>query len=246
MTQGKLITFEGIECSGKGTQIKFVAEWLNELGIKHACEHEPGGTLYGEALRTILKNPELSLPAIFSAIKDHSDYQEAKRFEFNDETDYSRNGMFEVFLFMASRSLYAEKVKRLLQGGTTVISDRLMDSSTAYQGGGKNNNNPQVIENIYLCNKMAMGELWPDLTLFLDISVDEMYKRMSMENDEKNSFFEKKYDRAFYERVRQGYLDIAKREPERFIVLDGSKTPNEVFEDVKTRISKVLNLQPNQ
>jgi dTMP kinase len=246
MNQGKLITFEGIECSGKGTQIKLVLEWLKQLNINCTAEHEPGGTLYGEALRAILKNPELSLPAIFNAVKGHSDYQALSNFNFNESTDYSRNGTFEMFMFLASRALYAEKIKEVIEQGTTVISDRLMDSTTAYQGGGKANSDPQMIEQINFGNHLAMGELWPNLTLFLDISVDEMYRRMAGETDEKNSFFEKKYDRNFYEKVRQEYLNIAEREPQRFVVIDGAKSPTEVFEIIKTKLSKLLNINPNQ
>jgi len=238
--RGRLITFEGIECSGKGTQIRLLSDWLRDQGIKHHTDHEPGGTPYGEALRVVLKNPELALPAIFQAVRKHSDYQTLNYFH-SSLTNYSRSGLVEMYLFMASRSLYAEKIARLIHElGFVVISDRLMDSTTAYQGGGKFQGDPQMLETINFNNRLAMNGLWPDLTFFLDIPVDIMYARMAGENDEKNSFFEKKYNREFYERVRRQYLAIAESEPQRFIVIDGTKTIQEVFEAIKQELSTII------
>ena len=238
---GKLISFEGIECCGKGTQIKLAQSWLQERGHRVVVEHEPGGTYYGEALRGILKNPELTLPAIFKALSQHSDYPQIASFLTDTSFDYQRTPRFEMFLFWASRSLYAEKIKALLADGNIVLSDRLMDSTTAYQGGGGANGDKQVIEQINFGNHLAMGEIWPDLTICLDITIDEMYQRMAKENDEKNAFFEKKYDRQYYQRVRNQYLKLAIDEPQRFKVIDGIGPISHIHENITTLIDPIIN-----
>jgi len=154
--------------------------------------------------------------------------------------NYERKGLFEVFLFMASRCLYVDQVYDLTRQGIVVLSDRLMDSTTAYQGGGWAHGDSKMVGDINLLNRIAMNGIWPDLTLFLDIPIEEMYQRMAKVHHEKNSFFEKKYDRNFYDRVRQQYLKIAEQEPERFKIIDGTKPIKTVFAEAKEHIKKVL------
>jgi len=238
---GKLISFEGIECCGKGTQIELTQKWLQATGHRVVVEHEPGGTYYGEALRGILKNPEITLPAIFNSLAKHSDYPQIASFLNDTSINYERTSRFEMFLFWASRSLYAEKLKTLLTGGNIVLSDRLMDSTTAYQGGGGANGDSQVLEQINFGNRLAMGEIWPNLTIYLDITVDEMYQRMAKENDEKNAFFEKKYNRDYYKRVRKQYLQLAIDEPKRFKVIDGIGDISEINEAIRGLITPIIN-----
>lgn len=239
--KGHLITFEGIECSGKGTQIKLLRAWLASQGMECVSNHEPGGTLYGEALRMVLKNPELALPAIFKAVKGHSDYETINAFELADKTNYSRSGLFEMFLFMASRTLYAEQVKWFMAHDISVmLSDRLMDSTTAYQGSGKFYDDPKMLEAINYNNRLAMDGLWPDLTFLIDVPLAVMYKRMAGEDEQKNSFFEQKYDRETYQRIREGYLEIARQEPNRVKVIDGTMSIEEVFEAIKNELSIYL------
>lgn len=238
--KGKLITFEGIECSGKGTQIKLVEAWLRQMTVHYFSDHEPGGTLYGEALRAILKNPELALPAIYGALEGHSDYSAIKNFHLADTTDYSRSGQLEIFLFMASRVAFAEKIKPLIASGLIVLADRLMDSSTAYQGYGRLQGDQKMLATIEANNRLALSGLWPDLTFVIDIPVEVMFERMAKESAEKNSFFEEKYNREFYQRVREGYLQIAKNEPDRVKIIDGTQPIQQVFEQIKPFIADQL------
>lgn len=234
---GKLISFEGIECSGKGTQIKLVQAWLKERNIPFVSSHEPGGALYPECIRGFLKNPQITMQAIQQALHSHSDYETLQGLAINDQTDYGRSGSAEMFLYLASRSEYAAKIlKPALTDNILFISDRLMDSTIAYQGGGHFQSDPEKIKRIIEFNRFAMDGLWPDLTLFLDIPVEVMYERMASQSAEKNSFFEEKYDRLFYQRVRQEYLNIAQREPARFKIIDGTQPISEVFELVKEHL----------
>ncbi len=238
---GKLITFEGVDCCGKGTQIKAVQAWLanqqqlstieaGSIGPSFKCfsDHEPGGTLYGEAIRGILKNPDLTLPAIFAALREHSDYEFAQQFKPEENISYRRNGRTEIFLFMASRAEFADKIKPIIDNGAIVLADRLMDSTMAYQGYGKLQGDPKILEIINILNRFALNSLWPYLTFFIDIPIDVMYERMGKQPDEKNSFFEKKYPRETFERIRQGYQRIAELEPRRVKVIDGTKIAEEV------------------
>jgi len=235
MDRGYLITFEGIECAGKGTQIAKARQYLTERGFSIVCQHEPGGTPYGEALRAVLKHPEIALPAVFNAVKGHSDFVGV---EFGEDFKTERTALAELFIFEAVRSEFANKIRVLLDSWQNVISDRLMDSTTAYQGGGRGLG--RIVDQL---NVLAMQGVWPDKTFFLDIPVDVMLERMKNQNDEKNSFFEKNCDRDFFERVRKAYLKIADTERARFIVIDGAQSVEDVFDQIKPYLNFLFNIK---
>lgn len=238
--KGKLISFEGIECSGKGTQIALLMEYLSQHGIAAVADHEPGGTPYGEALRALLKHPEIALPAVFKALAGHSDFAGVNFIEAttNAGIPTKRTPEAELLMYEAARAEYAAKIKAELERGLTVISDRLMDSTVAYQGGGRSLNR-QMIEKL---NTLAMRGVWPDKTFLLDIPVEIMLKRMRQQSKEKNSYFETTCDRDFFERTRRAYLDIRSGYPNRFVVIDGTKPVNEVFEKIRRHIDRLLNI----
>jgi len=234
-----LITFEGIECAGKGTQIALLMDYLRQHGIDAISEHEPGGTLYGEALRAIIKHPEIALPAIYEKFIGHSDFPDAKELATRigkGAFKLKRTPECEFLLFSAARAEFANKIRRLI-AHKIIISDRLADSSTAYQGGGHG----LPLELIEQVNRLVLRNLWPDLTFFLDIPVTEMFSRVA-QHKEKNAFFEEYYNRAFFERVRRAYLTIAETEPNRFLVIDGSKPIAEVFEQIRPQIDGLLGI----
>jgi dTMP kinase len=235
MATGKLISFEGIECSGKDTQIALLAKYLRQHNIDFSLEHEPGGTLYGEALRAILKHPELVLPAIYKAISGHSDFKHAR---LSDNPDYDRTPECELFLFAAARAEFSNKIIDLILDGTNVIVNRFSDSTTAYQGGGHRLSTSAIIT----INNMATDNLWPKLTLLIDIPVKTMLERMAKQSKEKNAFFEQRYDRNFFERVRNEYLEIARLNPERVKVIDGTKSIKEVFEQIRHYVDELFGL----
>ncbi|SNR86775.1 dTMP kinase [Desulfurobacterium atlanticum] len=137
----------------------------------------------------------------------------------------------ELFLYMAARSFHVENfIKPALENGTTVISDRFSDATIAYQGFGRG----IPVEKIEYLNSIATKGLKPNITFLIDIPVEEGLRRIK----------KRKLDRIekeaveFHQRVREGYLQIAKREPDRVVVIDGRKKVEEIFEIIKTTIER--------
>jgi len=199
------ISFEGIDFSGKSTQIELLKDYLIEHNKKVEILREPGGTEISEKVRNILldnKNEELFAEA-------------------------------ELFLFSASRAqLLREKIRPYLEKGIYVISDRFHDSSTAYQGYGRGI--PlDVVDQIH---QLAIGETIPDLTFFIDIPVGIAKERRKKKSKVKLDRIETA-DTEFYNRVRNGYLEIARKE-ERFKVIDGTQT----IETIQNQIISELEL----
>ncbi|RKX48331.1 MAG: dTMP kinase [Thermotogae bacterium] len=180
------VSFEGIDGSGKSTQVKLFIEYLERTGYEYLIIREPGGTRAGEDIRKILL---------------HHDYQ------LFPET--------ELLLFMASRSqIVREIIFPALKMGKIVIADRFLDSSVAYQGYGRG----LGVEMVKRLNELATGNLKPDLTFLIDIQPEDAEKRKRAQ--EKNDKIERE-SLEFFKRVREGYLEIAKAEPERVKLIDG-------------------------
>ena len=200
-----LISFEGIDFSGKSTQIELLKDYLIEHNKKVEILREPGGTGISEKVRNILldnKNEELVAEA-------------------------------ELFLFSASRAqLVREKIRPYLEKGFYVISDRFHDSSTAYQGYGRG----IPLDVINQIHQLAIGDTIPDLTFFIDIPVGIAKERRKKKSKVKLDRIETA-DTEFYNRVRNGYLEIARRE-ERFKVIDGTQT----IETIQNQIISELEL----
>jgi dTMP kinase len=202
------ITFEGLDNSGKSTQVQMLAEHLTREEQHVLVLREPGGTEIGEHIRTMLL----------------------------DKNNTSMTEASELFLFSASRSqLVKEIIKPALEGGMVVVSDRYDDSTTAYQGYGRGIS----LEVISTINRYATDNLVPDLTFFLDIPIKEIEKRVLRAKKNKDRMESSGID--FYERVRNGYLELAKKEP-RYHLLDGLLTIDDihdtVWEQVSSRIGK--------
>src|SRR3989344_2241785 len=140
MKQGGLfITFEGLEGSGKSTQIGYLASKLKELNYNLKATREPGGTRIGELIRQITHN------------KDNVDL----------------TSVAESYLMAASRAQHVREIIRpALEQGYIVLCDRFLDSSLAYQGYGRNLGEDEI----YTLNKMAIGDVYPDLTVFLNVA----------------------------------------------------------------------------
>jgi dTMP kinase len=199
------ISFEGIDFSGKSTQIELLKDYLTGKGCRVEIIREPGGTLISEKVRTILLDKENS-----------------KMFWES-----------EFFLFSASRAqLVREKIRPYLKQGFYVISDRFHDSSTAYQGYGRGI--PiQVIMNIH---KLAIGDTLPDITFFIDIPVEVAHQRSIEKSSENLDRMERSGD-DFYNRVREGYLELANNES-RFRVIDGMEDINIIYKKIINEIVK--------
>lgn len=199
------ITFEGIDFSGKSTQIQLLKEHLTAKGRDVLVIREPGGGEIEEKIRTILLDK--------------------KNLEMTSET--------EILLFSASRAQLVRKtILPSLERGTIVISDRFHDSTTAYQGYGR-----QIpLEMVKKISEFAIQEAVPDITFFIDIPVAEARKRKLAHGQESLDRIENMND-DFYSRVRNGYLEIAKSES-RFRVVNGCEKKDEVHAMIVNELQK--------
>ncbi len=195
-----LITFEGIDGCGKSTQIGLLKDWLTERDIPFSVFREPGGTELSEKIRALLLNSK-------------------------DEMDPAT----ELLLFSAARSqLIAEKVKPRLSAGELVILDRFYDSTTAYQGYGRQSASLGQIESL---NRLAGHDLVPDITFYLKIDPEEAEKRTAgAAKDRMESS-----GRQFFRDVARGF-DLLSEENPRFLTLDATLAP----EAIHSQIVKVL------
>jgi dTMP kinase len=194
------ITFEGIDCSGKSTQVTLLKEGLERQGYEVVVVREPGGTRISERVRDILLS------------NDHAEM----------------NATSEFLLFSAARAqLVSEVIRPALQRNAVVLCDRFDDSSIAYQGWGRG----IALAHIEAINTIATFSLKPDVTFLIDISPTESVRRKQLMQGSSEDRMERS-GLAFYERVREGYLHIAKAEPQRFIVIDGTKAVHNIAEEI--------------
>jgi dTMP kinase len=199
------ITFEGGEGSGKSIQAKELYRRLSQLAVPVLLTHEPGGTPFGKKVGRWLK--------------------------WGKGADISP--LTELMLFNASRAqLVAEVIQPALKSGKVVISDRYADSTTAYQGYGRELD----LAMVRAVNKAATQGLMPELTILLDILVGEGLAR---KRTEKQDRFEQE-TLAFHQRVRQGYLKLAADEPGRWMVVDASQSKRKIAEIIWRRVSQLF------
>ena len=201
---GLFITLEGPEGAGKSTQAAMLIARLEARGIEVIYTREPGGTKLGEAIRGILQ------------------YNTANE----DPCPES-----EVLLFEASRAqLVRHVIAPALARGAWVLCDRFADSTTAYQGFGRG----FPVDLMETINRFAIGSSLPDMTILLDANVS-----LGMQRCAKRQAGQKiKYDRIesealdFHVKVRQGYLELARRYPERFRKVDAMRLPEPIADDI--------------
>jgi dTMP kinase len=212
MSRGAFITFEGSEGCGKSTQVQRLAARLEQAGVPTLVTREPGGTPIGEKIRHLLQFAPESVAMTPEA---------------------------EVLLFSASRSqLVRETIQPALEKGTFVLSDRFFDSTTVYQGVARKLP-PEIVETL---NAFAVGNARPDVTFILDVDVETARARMMRRVRPVATHDRMEQEPVeFYERVCEGYHSLAKREPDRFIVIDGRQSPdaieNEIWNAVTSRLS---------
>ncbi len=210
MSRGYFITFEGGEGTGKTTQLGLLDEWLRTLGHRTVVTREPGGTKLAEAVRAILLDPEL-------------------------EPD----GWNEIFLLEAARRDHVERVIRpALEDGAVVLCDRFTDSSLVYQGLVRGLGWDEVAA----LNRLATGGLEPDLTLVFDMDPDAALTRARSRNFEGPARESRLDDEPadFHRRVREGFLELAGREPDRVRVVDAAGAPEKVFTRVHPLLPEAL------
>ncbi|HMQ68174.1 MAG TPA: dTMP kinase [Ignavibacteria bacterium] len=193
------ITFEGIDLSGKSTQIILLKEYLNSKRKKVITVREPGGTQISEKIRDILL----------------------------DKKNLNMEYLTEFLLFSSSRhQLTREVIIPKLKQKYFVISDRYYDSSTAYQGYG----GMIELKTIRNVNNIASGSLTPDLTFLINISIEECIKRKKLMNKTEDRIEQKKV--SYFNKVIKGYLQIAKNNKNRFVVIDGTKPIQEIHSEI--------------
>ena len=205
MSRGLFITFEGSEGCGKSTQVERLARRLGHLGNPPLITREPGGTPIGETIRDLLKFAPESAAMV-------------------PET--------EVLLFEASRSqLVREVIRPALARGEIVIADRFFDSTTVYQGVARHLD-PRVVQQL---NEFAVGDCKPDVTFVLKLDPATARERMikRVQSTDKLDRMERE-PLEFYERVCAGYVDLACREPKRIHLIDASRTPDQIEDDIWT------------
>lgn len=207
MPRGLFITLEGLDGSGKTTQIKRLAAWMQKRGSTPVITRQPGGTVLGERIREILL----------------------------DSRSRGLSAMTEMALMFADRAqAIAEVIEPALASGTTVLCDRFTDSTEAYQGGGREIGSAAILE----LHRLVCGDLQPDLTLLLLPSLQLSLNRARRRSDriveqtgKDESRFEQEDD-AFYRRVWEKYREIAAREPERVVLIEGDLGIDEVHEQI--------------
>jgi len=211
LPRGVFISFEGSEGCGKTTQIGRLAARLEAIGLPILLTREPGGTPLGESLRHLLKFAE----------------------EGRDMTPEA-----ELLLFAASRAQLVRRViEPALAAGSWVIADRFMDSTSVYQGVARRLDGDAV----GFINGFAVGERRPDLTLVLDLDPQEARRRLlARPRPEGAADRMEQMPPDFYAAVRDGYLALARDEPERFRVVKAARAADAVEEEVWQHVSGLM------
>lgn len=189
----RFVTFEGLDGSGKSTHLERASRWLAGRGIQHLVTHEPGGTVIGTAIRKV----------------------------FLDRKHGAMDPRVELLLvFAARRQNLVERVEPALERGHHVLCDRWTDSTVAYQGYGRGVSLADIAE----VERLATGGRQPDRTLYFDLPAEQARARGHSKRRRRSGSVDRldAEEVAFYERVRTGYLELARREPERIVVIDSA------------------------
>jgi dTMP kinase len=221
------VTFEGLDGSGKSTHLARAAAWLGELGIAVERTQEPGGTPLGEALRAIFLDPR------WGGLE---------------------GGVEALLVFAARRQHLSERIEPALAAGRHVLCDRYTDSTLAYQGFGRGFD----LALLRRLDELATGGRRPDLTLLFDLPAAAARGRVQSglggrgepgaaggtgRRGEATSRLDRE-DLAFYERVRAGYLELARGEPERFVVIDSEGEREVTARRVREALAGLLETIP--
>jgi len=218
--RGRFVTFEGLDGCGKSTQLAKLAAVLRAQGLPVVVTREPGGTPTGEKIRQLLLDTKTSSLAPFA----------------------------EMALMFAARAQHiAEVIQPALAEGQIVLCDRFTDSTEAYQGGGRKLGSEAVLT----LHRILCGGLQPEITILMDsdlaASVDRA-RRRNRSHSPKNgkaktdeNRFEQE-SRAFFGRVRNAYLAIAKRDPQRVVLVNARGTPEETHRRILEIVRRSLKL----
>jgi dTMP kinase len=193
---GFFLAFEGGEGAGKSTQIEAFVEWLKARGDDVLTTREPGGTSIGTQIRKVLLDPE------GKTMDPHA----------------------EALLYAADRAQHvAEVIKPALEVGKTVVSDRFIDSSLAYQGLARG----LGLQDVYEISKWAVDNTLPELVIYLKLDAHTGLRRKTNERDRMEL-----EDDGFHEKVADAYAELARTFPDRFVVVDAARPPADVHEEI--------------
>ena len=209
--KGCFITFEGPEGAGKSTQLRLLQDYINARGRECLITREPGGTPVAEQLRELIKHHNSEEP-IF------------------DES--------ELFLLEAARAQHVHYlIEPSVKRGNVVLCDRFYDSTTAYQGYARG----MDLEKLKLLNDFAVGTCKPTLTILLDLSPKEGFERTATREETQNIHDRFELENLeFHTAVRNGFLEIAKQEPERVKIVSAVGTPEEIHQKIVEFIKDVI------
>lgn len=203
--KGKFITLEGPDGSGKSTMMNLIDQYLAEKGINHIVTREPGGTDIGEKIRSVIVDRENT--------------------NMGPET--------EALLFAASRAQHVhEKIIPALQAGQTVVCDRFLLSSLAYQGVGRG----LGIEQVKAINDFGLRGIYPDLILFFHVDPEITLLRKTKEEADRLEAEGGNFHRGVY----QGYMNLMEKYPKNIVVVDASRTIEEVYNQTIKAIDDLL------
>ena len=200
--RGAFLSVEGLDGSGKGTQIERLSDALDRWGFEVVHTREPGGTPIGEKIRDILL----------------------------DRENIGMDDITEALLYAASRAQHVrEKILPSVAEGKVVLCDRFLDSSVAYQGGGRQ----LGIDRVLQINSPAVEGAMPDLTVYLDLDHRESLKRRCAASEPDRMEMEAD---SFHARVEDGYHQLIARDPDRFVVVDAAKTRDEIATEIRDKV----------
>jgi len=223
---GKFIVFDGPDGSGKGTQIRLLADALTRRGLEVVLARDPGGTEIGDRIRQVLLRHDLSKMDV----------------------------RCETLLFMASRAQLAhEVIEPAVKAGKVVLCDRFISATCAYQGAAGYD-----IDRIIELGRLAVGSTWPQLTLVVDVPVEEGFRRTGRKPHHAGRQRQKNNDAhqglllddiehdamearplAFHRKVRQLFLHLPADYPGKVEVIDGSDSPEQVHERIMETLARV-------
>ncbi len=221
MSDGLFISFEGVDGAGKTTQVQRAHDYLQECGLRSQVTREPGGTPVGLTIRELVLHGLAAFPSV--AVTGGTDVVDAS----DDLAPRT-----EALLYAADRAEHvAQVVRPALDHGDIVLCDRYLDSSVAYQAGGRDLS-ADVIRRLSL---WASQGLLPKRTYLLDADPSQSKSRLDHEPDRLESAGE-----DFQQHVRQAFLQLAKNEPDRFLVIDATQSIDQVWQIIQDDLDKLI------